>query len=61
MTGWRIGFTANAMLAPVFTRWITNTESCASQISQWAALQALTGPQRRRGCDEGSASTRGVT
>ena len=46
MTGWRIGFTANAALAPVFTRWITNTESCASQISQWAALQALTGPQQ---------------
>jgi aspartate/methionine/tyrosine aminotransferase len=45
MTGWRIGFTANRTLAPVFTRWITNTESCASQISQWAALQALTGPQ----------------
>jgi aspartate/methionine/tyrosine aminotransferase len=45
MTGWRIGFTANAILAPVFTRWITNTESCASQISQWAALAALTGPQ----------------
>ncbi len=45
MTGWRIGFTANRMLAPVFTRWITNTESCASQISQWAALAALTGPQ----------------
>jgi aspartate aminotransferase len=45
MTGWRIGFTANRALAPVFTRWITNTESCASQVSQWAALQALTGPQ----------------
>ena len=45
MTGWRIGFTANATLAPVFTRWITNTESCASQISQWAALAALTGSQ----------------
>jgi aspartate aminotransferase len=45
MTGWRIGFTANATLAPVFTRWITNTESCASQISQWAALAALTGLQ----------------
>jgi len=49
MTGWRIGFTANAALAPVFTRWITNTESCASQISQWAALQALTGPQQEAG------------
>ncbi len=45
MTGWRIGFTASRALAPVFTRWITNTESCASQVSQWAALQALTGPQ----------------
>jgi aspartate aminotransferase len=45
MTGWRIGFTANKTLAPVFTRWITNTESCASQISQWAAVQALSGPQ----------------
>ena len=45
MTGWRIGFTANATLAPIFTRWITNTESCASQISQWAAVAALTGPQ----------------
>lgn len=45
MTGWRIGYVANRRLAPVFTRWITNTESCASQISQWAALAALTGPQ----------------
>ena len=45
MTGWRIGFTANKALAPVFTRWITNTESCASQISQWAAVAALNGPQ----------------
>ena len=45
MTGWRIGFAANRALAPAFTRWITNTESCASQISQWAALAALTGPQ----------------
>jgi aspartate aminotransferase len=45
MTGWRIGFTSNPTLAPVFTRWITNTESCASQISQWAALEAITGPQ----------------
>ena len=45
MTGWRIGYIANRALAPVFTRWITNTESCASQISQWAALEAVTGPQ----------------
>jgi aspartate/methionine/tyrosine aminotransferase len=45
MTGWRIGFTSNPQLAPVFTRWITNTESCASQISQWAAVEAIEGPQ----------------
>jgi aspartate/methionine/tyrosine aminotransferase len=45
MTGWRIGFAANRILAPVFTRWITNTDSCASQISQWAALEAVSGPQ----------------
>ena len=45
MTGWRIGYVANRALAPTFTRWITNTDSCASQISQWAALEALTGPQ----------------
>ena len=45
MTGWRIGFASNPTLAPVFTRWITNTDSCASQISQWAALEAVSGPQ----------------
>jgi len=45
MTGWRIGYAANRALAPVFTRWITNTESCASQISQWAAVAAISGPQ----------------
>src|SRR5512140_3139756 len=45
MTGWRIGFAVNRILAPVFTRWITNTDSCASQISQWAALEAINGPQ----------------
>jgi aspartate/methionine/tyrosine aminotransferase len=45
MTGWRLGFVANRRLAPFFTTWITNTESCASQISQWAAVEALNGPQ----------------
>src|SRR6478736_4605682 len=45
MTGWRLGYVANRALAPVFTRWITNTDSFASQISQWAALEAITGPQ----------------
>jgi aspartate/methionine/tyrosine aminotransferase len=45
MTGWRIGFASNPILAPHFTRWIINTESCASQISQWAAIEAIGGPQ----------------
>src|SRR5499427_1967561 len=45
MTGWRIGFASNPLLAPVLTRWITNTDSCASQISQWAAVEAVNGPQ----------------
>jgi aspartate/methionine/tyrosine aminotransferase len=45
MTGWRIGFAANPILAPHFTRWVINTESCASQISQWAAVEAIGGPQ----------------
>jgi aspartate/methionine/tyrosine aminotransferase len=45
MTGWRIGFAANPALAPQFVRWVTNTESCASHISQWAALEAIQGPQ----------------
>lgn len=45
MTGWRLGYAANRALAPALTRWMTNTESCASQISQWAALAAIDGPQ----------------
>ena len=45
MTGWRLGFAANRALAPVFTRWVTNTDSCASQITQWAAVEAMNGPQ----------------
>jgi aspartate/methionine/tyrosine aminotransferase len=45
MTGWRLGFAANRRLAPYFTNWVTNTESCASQISQWAGVEALNGQQ----------------
>jgi aspartate/methionine/tyrosine aminotransferase len=45
MTGWRLGYAVNKTLAPVFTRWVTNTESCASHITQWAAVEAITGPQ----------------
>ncbi len=45
MTGWRLGFAANPVLAPELTRWVTNTDSCASQITQWAAVEAINGPQ----------------
>jgi aspartate/methionine/tyrosine aminotransferase len=45
MTGWRIGFASNPLLAQHFTRWVINTESCASQISQWAAVEAIGGAQ----------------
>jgi aspartate/methionine/tyrosine aminotransferase len=45
MTGWRIGFAANPLLAAEFTRWVTNTDSCASHVSQWAAVAAIEGPQ----------------
>jgi aspartate/methionine/tyrosine aminotransferase len=45
MTGWRIGFASNPILAPQFVRWVTNTDSCASHISQWAAVEAIEGPQ----------------
>jgi aspartate/methionine/tyrosine aminotransferase len=46
MTGWRIGFASNPILSSHFARWVINTESCASQISQWAAVEAIGGDQR---------------
>ena len=45
MTGWRLGYAANETLAPHFSTWVTNTDSCASSITQWAGVEALTGPQ----------------
>ena len=45
LTGWRLGFAASKALAPAFTKWVTNTESCASHITQWAGVEALTGNQ----------------
>ena len=46
MTPTVIGFAANARLAPAFTRWVTNTDSCPPHPNQYAALEALSGPQR---------------
>lgn len=45
MTGWRLGYASNPRLADVFSTWVTNTDSCASSISQWAGVEALQGPQ----------------
>jgi aspartate/methionine/tyrosine aminotransferase len=45
MTGWRIGYMANPTLAPHVATQVTNTESCAPHMNQWAAVEALTGPQ----------------
>jgi aspartate/methionine/tyrosine aminotransferase len=46
MPGMRLGYAANAKLAPFFTRWNTNTDSCPPAPSQYAVLEALTGSQR---------------
>jgi aspartate/methionine/tyrosine aminotransferase len=45
MTGWRIGYAANERLAPFFTTWVTNTDSCPPHPNQWAVLEALTASQ----------------
>ena len=47
MTGWRIGFASNEKLAECFSRWVTNTDSCAGHPNQYAALTALNGPQNQ--------------
>jgi aspartate aminotransferase len=43
MTGWRMGFIANPVLAAHIARWVTNTESCANHMSQLALKEALDG------------------
>jgi aspartate/methionine/tyrosine aminotransferase len=45
MTGWRIGYAANTKLAPYFTRWVTNTDSCPPHPNQWAVVEALNASQ----------------
>jgi aspartate aminotransferase len=45
MTGWRIGYAANERLAPFFTTWVTNTDSCPPHPNQWAVVEALTASQ----------------
>ena len=44
MTGWRMGFAANPVLAPHMARWVTNTEACGNHMAQYALIGALDGP-----------------
>ncbi len=46
MTGWRLGYgVMSETLLPHVERLIINTNSCTSTFSQFAAIEALTGPQ----------------
>lgn len=46
MTGWRLGYGYfPEFLVPHVTRLNINTVSCTSHFSQWAAVEAITGPQ----------------
>ena len=46
MTGWRLGYgVMNKELAEHMTMLMVNSASCAASITQWAAIEALTGPQ----------------
>jgi aspartate/methionine/tyrosine aminotransferase len=46
MTGWRLGYGVfPAELAPHITRLVTNSVSCTPSFTQYAGIEALTGPQ----------------
>ena len=46
MTGWRVGYcAANKTLAKIMTNFLSNSTGAQSTISQWASVEALTGPQ----------------
>jgi len=46
MTGWRIGYTAsNARIAEVMGNYLSHSTSAPSTVSQFAAVEALNGPQ----------------
>lgn len=45
MTGWRVGWAINKKLSDRISRWVNNLEGCAGHPSQWAAVEALNGPQ----------------
>ena len=46
MTGWRLGYgVMNRELAEHMTMLMVNSASCAATMTQWAAIEALKGPQ----------------
>jgi aspartate/methionine/tyrosine aminotransferase len=46
MTGWRLGYgVMNRELAEHMTMLMVNSNSCAATMTQWAAIEALKGPQ----------------
>jgi aspartate/methionine/tyrosine aminotransferase len=46
MTGWRLGYgIMNKELAEHMSMLMVNSASCAASMTQWAAIEALTGPQ----------------
>jgi aspartate/methionine/tyrosine aminotransferase len=46
MTGWRLGYgVMNKELAEYMTLLMANSNSCAASMTQWAAIEALEGPQ----------------
>jgi aspartate aminotransferase len=46
MTGWRIGYgILPAELVGPFGKLVSNSVSCTNAVTQWAAVEALTGPQ----------------
>ena len=46
MTGWRVGYcAANKNLAKIMSNFLSHSTGAPSTISQWASVEALTGPQ----------------
>lgn len=51
MTGWRIGYcAANKQLAKIISNYLSHSTGAPSTISQWAAVEAINGPQQS--CEE---------
>ena len=46
MTGWRIGYSAsNETIAKIMANYLSHSTSAPATMSQWAAIEALSGPQ----------------